>query len=185
MNPNPYLVDNLAEVTGYYVSALVDAMLADDMNPLLSEFAFDCLYLETWYPQAFVLDMLQFVFEVVEEVHGDYESEKLMAEVGQRMISTLVLPPMRTVEDGVGAIASIYNLSHRQRDEAESLFVDKVGERYIEVTNATPYPDELIFGHLHAIVERLLDREPYAAVEFAEPLTMVDGTQYTVFGVSY
>jgi hypothetical protein len=185
MNNHLDVAEQFVEVSGYFVSSVMEVLLSDDMAPTLNEFGFQCLHLETWYPQSFVLDVLDFVLDVVEDEQGDFASSKLMAELGRRMIATSILPPLRTVEDCLLAVVKIYSITHRKSRDNECLYVEQVGDRRFQVTNATPYPDELIFGQLHAIMQRIVVEEPYTIVEYGDPLTMIDGTEYTVFDISY
>ena len=178
-------IDQLNEVSGYFVSSIVEIMLSDDLQSLLADYCFDCLYLETWYPQEFVLDMLHFVMDVIEDSQTDLTPSEFLVELGCRIIASSILPPMMTLEEGLLGIAKIYALNHRCDYDYEGIIVERLDEGHLQVTNATPYPDDLIVGYIDAIIQRSPKFERHATLHYAEPLTIIDGTQYTVFDIKY
>ena len=182
---HPMTVDSLNEVSGYFVSSIIEIMLSEDLQPLLADYCFDCLHLETWYPQAFFLDMLNFVLDVIDESQINLTPSDFLVELGRRIIASSILPPMMTLEEGLQGIAKIYALNHRCHYDYEGIIVEQVAEGHLQVTNATPYPDALIVGYIDAIIQRSPKSERHATLQYAEPLTVIDGTQYTVFDIHY
>lgn len=135
------------EASGHAVSTLIANILSDETKPVLAQMGFDNIDLEAWYPQQYVLDALKLI-------HDNVGDSLALVAVGRQVIDSAVLPPIDSFEEAIGAISMIFDLNHRNHNETVGIFMEPVGEGHLQVTNCTPYPDDLIYGYLFSLIRR-------------------------------
>ncbi len=167
-----------AELTGSSLSSLATNLLADAIRPILEKYSLSQIEPDRWYPQQLPLDIL---FETKTQSH---EPLALVA-VGQQVIEVIEpsqLPPISSFFEGVSLLTSIYDLNHRNKAEHDRIIVTQVNPKLIQVTNATPYPDDLIYGYTHSIVRRFAGRDLSPTVKYAN-VDQVDSDENMIISI--
>lgn len=166
------------EVTGYAFSSIVTNVLSDEIKPVLEKYGFAKLELEAWYPQQMVLDALL-------AIHDHVGDSLALVAVGRQVIDAATLPPeIITFEQGVNAISMIHDMNHRNLPEGVGIFVEKLGEHHLQVTNATPYPDDLIYGYLYSIINRFAPEKSHPSLKYNNT-SNINSDENMVYDITY
>ena len=169
-----------AELTGASLSSLSTNLLAETIRPILEQYGLTKIDPEQWYSQQIPLDILH------ETKNTSNEMFTLVA-VGQQVINVIdaaQLPPVETFFEGVSLLSAIYDLNHRNKAVDDRIIVTEVNPNLIQVVNATPYPDDLIYGYVYSIVYRFASSDHRPNVQYAD-INLVNSDENMVINVQF
>ncbi len=169
-----------AELTGSSLSALSTNLLAETILPILKKHHLSEIVSNRWYSQQVPLDILY-------EVKTSGEELLALVAVGQQVIEVIdsaQLPPVETFFEGLSLLSSIYDLNHRNKAANDQIIVTEINPHLIQVTNSTPYPDDLIYGYTHSLARRFAGRNLTPIVQYTD-IDKVDGDENMVINVEF
>lgn len=139
-----------SEVLGIAMVAFLEALSPDVAHQLLLNHGLDPNGIsgDVWYPLQTLLDMYRAVGTNEYNVTEDYVS------LGMKITDAAPFPPnMPTLEVALHSLGETYRLAHRNVTE-RGWSAEMMGEREALVTADNPYPDDLCYGLLWALVRR-------------------------------
>lgn len=166
-----------AEVTGSAISSISMNLMGDEMRPILAEHGIEQIQDDAWYSQQITLDVLK-------AAHKQLGDTLSMVAVGIQVIDSAELPPIEDFGEAIGAIAQIYAMNHRNVSDGEGFNVERVSEQHIQVTNATPYPDDLIYGYVYGLVQRYCPPNVSPTLSYQDP-SKIDSDENTIVNVKW
>lgn len=139
-----------SEVLGVAVVAFLEALTPKVARQLLLKHGIDpnSIAADQWYPLQTLLDMYHAVGSNEFNVTEDYVT------LGMKITDAAPFPPnMPTLEVALHSLGETYRLAHRNVIEP-GWSAEMIGEREALVTSDNPYPDDLCYGLLWALVRR-------------------------------
>ena len=166
-----------AEVSGPAISSIAMNLMGDEMRPILEEHGINQIQADAWHLQQVTLDVLK-------AAHEKLGNTLSMVAVGVQVIDSAELPPIDDFGEAIGAIAQIYSMNHRNLSEGEGCDVEQVSERHIQVTNTTPYPDDLIYGYVYGLVQRYHPSNTTPTLSYRDP-SKIDSDDNTIIDIKW
>lgn len=134
-----------AEVRGRAVNGLVTSILHEQFEPVLRRHGLSQVDPHTWYPQHRILN-------VMKDIANNVTDPLVMVSIGTKMIENTLMAPFHHIEEVVHALAYIHAVNHRNLAGQEGITVRQAGHHHLEVINATPYPDDFMYGYFFGVV---------------------------------
>ena len=144
-----------AETSGRLVLAFTQSLHHDEIKPILRKYQLEPVDPDAWYPQQRLLD----VFREIQEGHTNV-SQNLVA-IGMKGAETAAYPPeIDSIKTALLALPLIHELNHRNIPNVGLEYeVQILGDRHIQVTNHSPYPNDTLYGFIWEIVKRFKPAE--------------------------
>lgn len=139
-----------SEVLGTTASSLVQNVRADHIQPILSKHGLEVIEADKWYPMQIVLDVFKDIVESRENVVED------LVAVGIKTVETAPLPPtVNSVESALVFIDQAAKLTSRHVPPEFGAPLRVVEAQHALVTNNIPYPNQLLYGYIWGLVNRV------------------------------
>jgi hypothetical protein len=135
-----------ALVSGLALLPLFLGLFTDDYAPILERMGLAADALEEWYPQQFVLDVLK-------AVQDSMRNQLVLVSVGLKWAGDLP-PEFDHFPEFLDLLGDIYEASSLDLGEGDALRVRWIDPCFCQITNSTPYPDDLIYGYLYGNAQR-------------------------------
>lgn len=135
-----------AQVSGLLIYPLFLGLLKEQYSSILDQEQLSTETLEEWYPQQFILDLLK-------TIRTRVTNELVLVSVGLSWAGEGP-PEFDSFREFILLLEEIYAASSDGLGEGDMLLVNVIDEAYVEVVNATPYPDDLMYGYLYGIARR-------------------------------
>ncbi len=137
-----------SEVSGKAMQAFTEAMVKEEILPVLKDHGITELDANHWYSHQFWLDILRDIAERKVNV-----SEYFVA-IGMKVIDTAAFPPMiSSLENALQSLPVAYQLDHRNQSE-KGWIVELAAPRKAIIVAENPYPDDVDYGVVWALVRR-------------------------------
>jgi hypothetical protein len=160
--------------------ALLDNLSAmgREVRPIALRHGADQFDPKGWYPQQTWLDILK---AISQEARID-----LMA-LGQRVAASLEIPMGAfSIQSSLDYIHQHYQRTHRNPDVVPHFEVEVLDTRLIKITDHTPYPDDLQYGFIYGLFERLMPFGAQLRVRYDEQACRrSDGADQSVYIVTW
>ncbi|MEM6281147.1 MAG: hypothetical protein AAF787_03060 [Chloroflexota bacterium] len=150
-----------AEVLGAGLLAYENAIERDEFMDILSQYGLTAVDPEAWYPQQLTLD----VQNAIKATNGGSQS---LVSIGMAIIEGAKFPPIASLAEAVDSLAVAYQMNHRNLAETDRVIVNHVSDEHIEVINATPNSDDVLYGYIYAIIRRFKPEGKRLIVEYAD-----------------
>jgi len=139
-----------AEVFGGAFLSLINNVRAEELAPILQQHGVrsEDIHLDGWYSYQLLMDIYRSIEEDQENVSENFVS------IGMKIMEQAPFPPeLKTLEEALASLEPTYNMGHRNHTE-RGWVTEFVGERHAVITAENPYPDDLCYGLLWALVRR-------------------------------
>lgn len=129
-------------LTTFYHTPSLEAHL-----DILKPFGLDQIDPSEWYLQQTVLDVLQ-------TIKDSLQDWRILIMVGEEIIQHAFQPNITTVQRALAELDTIHSMNHRDISPLEHIGAVIIDEDYAVAFNATPYPDDLIYGYLWGLMRK-------------------------------
>lgn len=139
-----------AEVYGQAMLAFVESIRFENFKPILAKHGLSEIDPQKWYPQQLWLD-------VFNDIESDNDSMSNMVSIGMKIAETA--PPELDSVPFVDLMKGFGENSYAAFNRGEDIgYIDTevVGDKHLVMVDATPYPDEFVYGAYYAMARRFL-----------------------------
>jgi hypothetical protein len=138
-----------AKISGRLVMAFTQSLYRHEIQPILEKYDLEPTDPEAWYPQQHLLN----VFRDIED--GNTNVSQNLIAIGMKGAETAAYPPdVHSVEAALKALPRIHEMNHRNIPNVGREYVIKImGERHVQITNRSPYPNDVLYGFVWGIVK--------------------------------
>ena len=168
------------EVIGQTILSTVIA-IGEEVRPLLEKHGLTDLRADGWYPQQAWLDAMN---EIIEE--GDFGAVLDIVHVGMEVGKNAVVPPqVDTFLKFLQIYGQAYQMNHRG-DDPGSITTTVLSPTHAQVNIRTPYPENLTFGIIYGMAQRLLPRGTDFQIKLDETLpSRKNGAESSSYNVTW
>lgn len=165
------------EILGQEMIAHLTAM-GREVRPIVAMHGADQLDPKAWYPQQTWLDILK---AISQEARID-----LMA-LGHRVANSLEVPAgVFSIQSMLDYIHHHYQSTHRSSEIIPHYEVEVLDQRTIKITDHTPYPDDLQYGFIYGLFNRLMPYGAQLRVRYDEQACRrSDGADQSVYVITW
>jgi hypothetical protein len=142
------------KVLGISMLTLINTVNADEIRPILMQHGLNPTNVKPtdWLPHQQMLDIYRSIEAKDSNVSENYVS------IGMKIMEQAPFPPeLKTVEEALASLGPTYEAAHRNNTEAGWITEFK-GEGHALITADNPYPDDLCYGLLWALVRRFVPK---------------------------
>ncbi|MEP7286550.1 MAG: hypothetical protein ABI947_12365 [Chloroflexota bacterium] len=138
-----------AEVFGGALLGVIENIRADEIRPYLQKYNLESLDANRWYPEQLILDFQRAIVE------SRVNSTDNLVAMGMKGIDSAKLPPeVKTIEQALNALSTMFHTIHRNIPPEETLTVVESKPNFILLVENTALADDILYGYLWGIVKR-------------------------------
>jgi len=163
-----------AQVIGRALQAYDQAIERDAFEHVLLEYGLAVIDPSVWYPQQLTLD-------VQRAIKTSAGGMMALVSVGMKIIDSAIFPPIASLAEAVDVFAASYPMNFRDQADQDTIRATRLSERHIQVVNASPHSDDMIYGYVYALIRRF-GGHLHPTVIF-EDYTQCDSDADTLFNV--
>lgn len=153
--------------SGASIQSVLSAM-DTNIQPILDRHNLGTIDPDEWYSHVDYLNVFNDL--VAEDNNVMFE----LVNIGMKILDNAIFPPnVDSVETALGSLNAYYKLNNKDDDGGWDVQID--GQTAI-CTSTTPFPPDLEYGILYAMVRRFVKRGERAIVEYQD-LSMRTGTK--------
>jgi len=170
-----FAASSTGEVLGLSLLALPACLHASQIMPLLERHGFGQIDPNKWYPQQNILMMYKDILE------GRSNVSESLVSIGIKSVDTMQFPPeVNTVEAVLEAMATSYQMVHRNLQPGEYTTLVKVAAQHYQMILNMPYPDDIFYGYYWGIMKKYTPKGMQFRVAQAAEKPDMPGTVYDI-----
>ena len=151
------------EIIGQIAMSNFQSVMSSEIQPLLEKHGLVDVRPDQWILHQKVMDL-----------YRDIESGKTniadnLVAIGKKGADNIVLPPeVNTLDILLGALNLTYQMNVRPVAEGEGYIPKRMGDGHYHVITNSPYPQDLMYGFLWGLVNRLRPQNAAFTVRIVE-----------------
>ncbi|MGB1288199.1 MAG: hypothetical protein ACPG7F_16800, partial [Aggregatilineales bacterium] len=110
-------------------------------------------------------------------------SQKLVS-IGMKIIDNAKFPPMSSLEEAIHAFIQSIPFNFRNQGEDDRFYARIIDKHHIEMINASPHSDDMIYGYIYSLVRRFAPEGSRPIVQYAD-INKRDSDEDTIFIIEY
>jgi hypothetical protein len=155
-----------AEVLGQAMVAFVASINFNNFQHILQQHGLSDIDSSKWYPQQVWLD-------VFNDMVAERNASNNFVSIGMKVVETMVTPPgveaIPFLEMMKGFGENSYRANNRGADIGY-ITTEVVSDNHVIMHDATPYPDDFVYGAYYAMARRFLPKGTTFIVKFDEDI---------------
>ncbi len=148
-----------ATISGQILQAFYHTAAVENYLPVLQRYDLHAAHAAQWYPYQAVLDALK-------ALTVEIKDSRLLISIGAEINRHAYMPNVNTIERALEELDTIHSMNHRDISPMEHIAAFSVGPRYAVVVNATPYPDDWIYGYLWGLMQRFINQQVSVTIRY-------------------
>lgn len=140
-----------AEVYGKAMLAFTESINYQNLKPILEKHRLTEIDPERWYPQQVWLDVFNDVVETTNSISN-------LVSIGMKIAETAMLPSSSEVSF-IDLMLGFGEMSYKANNRGSDIgYIETrvVDDHHLIMIDATPYPDEFVYGAYYGVARRFL-----------------------------